>query len=84
MRTGSATKYPLALEAITGTLAQGTIAVTDQEHVDMLALAAKMKLEGELVPRALAACPQSPPFRSGEGMGSPVSAAATSDEMART
>ena len=34
------------------------IAITRQERGDMLALAARMKLEGDLVPRALAACPE--------------------------
>ena len=51
-------EYGLALEEIAGTLAQDTIAVTDQERGDMLALTARMNLEGGLVPRALAACPQ--------------------------
>jgi len=51
-------EYGLALEEIAGTLAQGAIAVTGQERGDMLTLAARMKLEGGLVPRALAACPQ--------------------------
>ena len=51
-------EYGLALEDIAGTLAQDAIAITDQERGDMLALAARMNLEGGLVPRALAACPQ--------------------------
>ena len=51
-------EYGLALEDIAGTLAQDAIAITGQERGDMLALAARMKLEGDLVPRALAACPQ--------------------------
>ena len=50
-------EYGLALEDIVGTLAQDAIAVTDQERLDMMALAERMKLEGDLVPRALAACP---------------------------
>ena len=50
-------EYGLALEDMAGTLAQDAIAVTDQERADMLALAARMNLEGDLVPRALAACP---------------------------
>jgi hypothetical protein len=50
-------EYDLALEEIAGTLAQDTIAITGQERGDMLALAARMKLEGGLVARALAACP---------------------------
>jgi hypothetical protein len=48
----------LALEEIVGTLAQDKVAVTEQDRSDILALAARMKLDGDLVPRALAACPQ--------------------------
>jgi hypothetical protein len=51
-------EYSLALEEIAGTLAQDAIAITGQEHRDMLALAARMDLKGGLVPRALAACPE--------------------------
>ena len=51
-------EYGLALEEIAGTLGQDTIAITGQERGNMLGLAARMKLEGDLVPRALAACPQ--------------------------
>jgi hypothetical protein len=51
-------EYGLALEDIAGTLAQDAIAVTDQERGDMMTLADRMKLEGDLVPRALAACPR--------------------------
>ena len=51
-------EYGLALEDMAGTLAQDAIAVTDQERGDMMALADRMKLEGGLVPRALAACPR--------------------------
>ena len=51
-------EYGLALEDIAGTLAQDAIAITGQERADMMALAARMKLEGGLVPRALAACPR--------------------------
>ena len=50
--------YGLALEEIAGTLAQDVIAITGQERAAMLALAARMNLEGDLVLRALAACPQ--------------------------
>jgi len=50
-------EYGLALEEIAGTLAQAAIAITDHERADMLALAARMNLEDDLVPRALAACP---------------------------
>ena len=39
-------------------LAHGKIAITGAEREDMLALAGRMKLEGGLVPRALAGCPQ--------------------------
>ena len=42
-------EYGLALEDIAGTLAQDAIAVTDQERGDMMALAARMNLEGDLV-----------------------------------
>jgi hypothetical protein len=51
-------EYGLALEEIAGTLAQDVIAITGQERAAMLALAARMNLEGDLVLRALAACPQ--------------------------
>jgi hypothetical protein len=50
-------KYGLALEEIAGSLAQGKIAITDQERGDMLALAARMKMD-DLVPHALGFCPQ--------------------------
>ena len=50
-------EYGLALEDIAGTLAQDAIAITGQERGDILALAARMKPDGGLVPRALAACP---------------------------
>ncbi len=51
-------EYGLALEDMTGMLAHGKIAITGAEREDMLALADRMKLEGGLVPRALAACRQ--------------------------
>jgi len=51
-------EYGLALEDIAGTLAQDAIAITGQGRGDMLALASQMKLEADLVPRALAACPE--------------------------
>jgi hypothetical protein len=51
-------EYGLALEDIAGTLAPDAIAITGQERGDMLALAARMNLDGDLVPRALAACPR--------------------------
>ncbi len=50
--------YRLALEEIAGTPARDAIAITGPERAAMLALAARMNLEGDLVPRALAACPQ--------------------------
>src|SRR6266700_623495 len=51
-------EYGLALEEITGALAQHAIAITDQEHGDMLDLGHQMKLQGHLVPRALSYCPR--------------------------
>ena len=51
-------EYGLALEDMAGMLAHGKIAITGDERGDMLALAGRMKLEGSLVPRALAACPR--------------------------
>jgi hypothetical protein len=45
-------EYGLALEEIAGTLAQDAIAITGQERRDMMALAAQMKLEADLVPLA--------------------------------
>ena len=51
-------EYGLALEDMAGMLAHGKIAITGDERGDMLALAGRMKLEGGLVPRALAACPR--------------------------
>jgi len=51
-------EYGLALEDIAGTLVQDAIAITDQERLDIMALADLMKLEGDLVPRVLAACPR--------------------------
>src|SRR5436305_6358584 len=43
-------EYGLALEEIAGTLAQDAIAITGQEYGDMKALAARMNLDGGLVP----------------------------------
>ncbi len=45
----------LTLE-LAGMLAQDTMAITGQKRSDMLALATQMKLEGDLVHRAVAAC----------------------------
>lgn len=53
-------EYGLALEEITGALAQDKIAITGQERSDMLALADRMKLKGGLVPHALQFCPRTP------------------------
>ena len=50
-------EYGLALEDIAGMLAQGEVAIADQERGDMLALARSMKMD-DLVPRALGFCPQ--------------------------
>jgi hypothetical protein len=50
-------EYGLALEEISGALAQDTIAITGQERSDMLALSRQMKT-GDIVPRALGFCPQ--------------------------
>ena len=49
-------EYGLALEEIAGVLAQDTIAITDQERGDMLALARRMQMD-DLVPHALESCP---------------------------
>jgi hypothetical protein len=51
-------EYGLALEDMAGMLAHGTIAITGGEREDMLALTARMKLEGGPVPDALARCPR--------------------------
>jgi hypothetical protein len=51
-------EYGLALEEITGALAQHKIAITDQECRGMLDLGLQMKLQGDLVPRALSHCPR--------------------------
>lgn len=51
-------EYGLALDEITGALAQHAIAITDQERGDMLDLGHQMKLHGDLVPRALSYCPR--------------------------
>jgi hypothetical protein len=50
-------EYGLALEEIAGALAQGQVAISDQERGDMLALSRSMKMD-DLVPRALGFCPQ--------------------------
>jgi hypothetical protein len=50
-------EYGLTLEEISGALAQDTVAITDQERAAMLALASQMGVD-DLVPRALAFCPQ--------------------------
>ncbi len=50
--------YGLAPEEIAGTPAQDAIAITGPERAAILALAARMNPDGDLVLRALAACPQ--------------------------
>jgi len=57
-------EYGLALEEITGTLAQDAIAITGQERGDMLALARHITMD-DLVPRALGFCPSAREPRSG-------------------
>jgi hypothetical protein len=49
-------EYDLALEEIAGSLAYKTIAITDQEREDMLALARRMQMD-DLVPNVLKSCP---------------------------
>lgn len=51
-------EYGLALEEMAGVLAQAGTSITDQERGDMLALARRMKMDDDLVPRALAFCPR--------------------------
>ena len=51
-------EYGVALEDMAGMLAYGKIVISDQERGDMLALAALMNLEGDLVPGVLGACPR--------------------------
>jgi hypothetical protein len=50
-------EYGLGLEEIAGALAQGQIAIFDEERSDMLALARTMKMD-DLVPCALGFCPR--------------------------
>ena len=51
-------EYGLALDDMAGMLAYGKVAITDQERGDMLALAERMKVEGDAVRRALESCPR--------------------------
>jgi hypothetical protein len=51
-------EYGLALEDMAGMLAHAGIAITDLERGDMLALAGRMKAEGDVVRRALDSCPR--------------------------
>ena len=51
-------EYGLALEDMTGMLAHGMIATSGEERAGILALAARMKLEDGVVPRALGNCPE--------------------------
>ena len=50
-------EYGLALEEISGALAQDTVAITDRERTALLALASQMGVD-DLAPRALACCPR--------------------------
>ena len=45
-------------EDLAGMLAHGQIAITSQERRDMLALAGRMKAEGDAVRQALESCPR--------------------------
>ena len=49
-------EYGLAVEDMAGMLAHGQVAITDQEHDDMLALAGQMEM-GEMVGDTLKRCP---------------------------
>ena len=51
-------EYGLALEDLAGMLAHGQIAITSQERRDLLALADRMKAEGDAVRKALESCPR--------------------------
>ena len=51
-------EYGLALEDMAGMLAHGQIAITSQERGDMLALADRMKMEGDAARQALESCPR--------------------------
>jgi hypothetical protein len=51
-------EYGLALDDMVGMLAHSKIAITDQERGDILALAGRMKVEGDAVRGALESCPQ--------------------------
>jgi hypothetical protein len=46
------------VDDLVGTLAQDAIAITRRERGAMLVLVTQMNLEGDLVPRALATCPE--------------------------
>jgi hypothetical protein len=50
-------EYGLALEELAGYLALAGTPITDQERNDMMALAAKMQMDGN-VPLTLAFCPR--------------------------
>jgi hypothetical protein len=51
-------EYGLALHDMASILAHHKTAITDQERSDMLALAERMKSEGDAVRRALESCPR--------------------------
>ena len=50
-------EYGLALENIAGAVAQATVAITDQERSNILALTRTMNMD-DLVPRTLESCPR--------------------------
>ena len=60
-------EYGLALDDMAGMLAHGKVAITDQERGDMLALAERMKVEGDAVRRALESCPRADTAGPGPG-----------------
>jgi hypothetical protein len=51
-------EYGLALKDMAGMLAHSQIAITSQEHCDILALANLMKAEGDVVRHAIESCPR--------------------------
>jgi len=62
-------EYGLALDDMSRILANGKIAITDEERHDILALAERMKSTGEAVRSALESCPRAEtPDPGGERM----------------
>ena len=51
-------EYGLVLEDMAVMLAHGKVAITSQERRDLLALAGRMKAEGDAVRQALESCPR--------------------------